>query len=153
MLLRNTIWKKAEERKKKRAKTPCDLIYNSCSDSGDKEPGRVLAGLISTSRNGRSSPAVTELLSPLRLEKKKKKSSLHYSPPTAVLGSGETTGGKTNKKKQQKTNNNNKKQNPKGTKKQKKNSVAKLFLSLLVVQTDAKPAFFSFLFFLSFLGF
>lgn len=64
---------------KKRTGSLCDLISKACSDSGDEKPQRVLAGLISTSWKGRASPAVTDLLRPLRAN-----NVVHYSPPTAA---------------------------------------------------------------------
>lgn len=64
--------KKMKERKKeRRAEQLCDLISKSRSDSGDEKPPRFHAGLISTSWNGGASPAVIELLRPLRGKKKK----------------------------------------------------------------------------------
>lgn len=57
---------------------------------------------------------MTELLSHLRHKEKKKRHELHYSPPSVTLGSGEMTGGKI--------------------------KWSKLFLSLSVLYTDAKPS-------------
>lgn len=62
-----------ERKKERRAEQLCDLISKSRSDSGDEKPARFHAGLISTSWNGGASPAVIELLRPLRGKKEKEK--------------------------------------------------------------------------------